>query len=86
MRALAAHKPGVVVNYPRLKAPALESIVGFFWRVYQLHRSEAVVLLVMDYVISLEAAIAAAASLFAVVGLLWYGLPLWAALRDRGAR
>ncbi|HEY1563249.1 MAG TPA: DUF6328 family protein [Gaiellaceae bacterium] len=47
---------------------------------------EAVVLLVMDYVISLEAAIAAAASLFAVVGLLWYGLPLWAALRDRGAR
>lgn len=47
---------------------------------------EAVVLLVMDYVLSLEAAIAAAASLFGVVGLLWYGLPLAAALRDRRAR
>ena len=47
---------------------------------------EAVVLLVMDYVLSLEAAIAAAASLFAVVALLWYGLPLVAAIRDRRAR
>jgi hypothetical protein len=47
---------------------------------------EAVVLLVMDYVLSLEAAIAAAASLFGVVALLWYGLPLAAALRDRRAR
>ena len=47
---------------------------------------EAVVLLVMDYVLSLGAAIAAAASLFAVVALLWYGLPLWAVLRDRSAR
>jgi hypothetical protein len=47
---------------------------------------EAVVLLVMDYVLSLEAAIAAAASLFAVVALLWYGLPLFAAIRDRRAR
>ncbi len=47
---------------------------------------EAVVLLVTDYVLSLGAAIAAAASLFAVVVLLWYGLPLWAALRDRSAR
>jgi amino acid transporter len=47
---------------------------------------EAVVLLVTDYVLSLGAAIAAACSLFAVVGLLWYGLPLWAALRDRSAR
>ena len=45
VRALAKHEPGVVVHYPRLKAPALESIVGFFWRVYQLHRSEAMVLL-----------------------------------------
>jgi len=41
---------------------------------------------VMDYVLSLEAAIAAAASLFAVVALLWYGLPLFAAIRDRRAR
>jgi hypothetical protein len=47
---------------------------------------EAVVLLVMDFVLSLEAAIAAAASLFVVVGLLWYGLPLRAELRDRRAR
>ena len=47
---------------------------------------EAVVLLVMDYVLSLEAAIAAAASLFAVVALLWYALPLFAAIRDRRAR
>ena len=47
---------------------------------------EAVVLLVMDYVLSLEAAIAAAASLFVVVAVLWYGLPLWAELRDRRAR
>ena len=47
---------------------------------------EAVVLLVMDYVLSLAAAIAAAAVLFAVVAALWYGLPLRAALRDRSAR
>jgi uncharacterized protein DUF6328 len=47
---------------------------------------EAVVLLVMDFVLSLEAAIAASASLFVVVVSLWYGLPLWAALRDRCAR
>jgi Family of unknown function (DUF6328) len=46
---------------------------------------EAVVLLVMDYVLSLGPAIAAAASLFAVIALLWYGLPLWARLRDRSA-
>jgi amino acid transporter len=47
---------------------------------------ESVVLLVMDYVLSLTAAIAAAASLFGVVVALWYGLPLRAALRDRSAR
>ena len=47
---------------------------------------EAVVLLVMDYVISLEAAVAATAALAAVVLLLWYGLPLGAAVRDRRAR
>lgn len=44
---------------------------------------EAVVLLVMSYVLSLTAAIAAAASLGVVVATLWYGLPLRAALRDR---
>jgi hypothetical protein len=47
---------------------------------------EAVVLLVMDYVLSLGAAIAAAASLFAVVLTLWYGLPLRDAVRRRRAR
>ncbi|HEU5477282.1 MAG TPA: DUF6328 family protein [Gaiellaceae bacterium] len=47
---------------------------------------EAVVLLVMDAVLSRGVAIAAAVSLFAVVGSLWYGLPLWGALRDRAAR
>ena len=47
---------------------------------------EAVVLLVMDYVLSLGAAIAAAASLLAVVVTFWYGLALWARLRDRSAR
>jgi|SRR5690242_13085311 amino acid transporter len=47
---------------------------------------EAVVLLVIDSVVSRGAAIAAAAGLFAVVALLWYGLPLWGMLRDRSAR
>jgi Family of unknown function (DUF6328) len=47
---------------------------------------EAVVLLVTDFVVSRGFAIAAAASLFVVVAALWYGLPLWAALRDRSAR
>jgi amino acid transporter len=47
---------------------------------------EAVVLLVIDSVVSRGAAIGAAAGLFGVVALLWYGLPLWAALRDRSAR
>jgi amino acid transporter len=47
---------------------------------------EAVVVLVMDAVVSRGAAVAAAAALFVVVGGLWYGLPLRAALRDRSAR
>jgi amino acid transporter len=47
---------------------------------------EAVVLLVIDSVLSREAAVAAAAGLFVVVASLWYGLPLLAALRDRSAR
>jgi hypothetical protein len=47
---------------------------------------ESVVLLVIDFVLSRGAAIAAAAGLFAVVASLWYGLPLWGALRDRSAR
>ena len=47
---------------------------------------EAVVLLVIDSVLSRGVAIAAAAALFAIVALLWYGLPLLGALRDRSAR
>jgi amino acid transporter len=47
---------------------------------------EAVVLLVMDAVLSLGAAIAAAVSLFVVLASLWYGLALWAAVRDRSGR
>jgi amino acid transporter len=46
----------------------------------------AVVVLVMDYVVSRDAAIAAAAALFAVIAVLWYGLALVAELRDRSAR
>jgi uncharacterized membrane protein len=46
----------------------------------------AVVVLVMDSVVSRGAAIAAAAALFAVVALLWYGLALVAWVRDRSAR
>lgn len=48
VRALADHEPGVVVRYPLVKASMLETIVGFFARVYEMHRSEAVVLLVWD--------------------------------------
>jgi uncharacterized protein DUF6328 len=47
---------------------------------------EAVVLLVMDYVLSLGAAVAAAASLLAVVVTFWYGIAFWARLRGRSAR
>ena len=47
---------------------------------------EAVVLLVMDAVVSLGAAIVSAGSLFVVVATLWYALPLRAVLRDRSAR
>jgi uncharacterized membrane protein len=47
---------------------------------------EAVVLLVTDFVVSRGFAIAAAASLFVVVAVLWYALPFRAAVRDRSAR
>ena len=46
----------------------------------------AVVVLVMDYVVSRGAAIAAAAALFAVIAILWYGLALLGRLKDRSAR
>jgi hypothetical protein len=39
-----------------------------------------------DCVLSLEAAIPPAAALFAVVAVLWYGLPLRDAVRRRRAR
>jgi hypothetical protein len=44
---------------------------------------EAAVLLVFDYVVSLEAAIAATAGFAATLLLLWYGLPLYGRLRGR---
>ena len=47
---------------------------------------ESVVLLVMDYVLSLGPAVAAGAALLAVVLTLWYGIAFWSALRDRRAR
>jgi amino acid transporter len=47
---------------------------------------EAVVLLVTDFVASRGFAIAVTAALFVVVAVLWYALPLRAALRDRSAR
>ena len=47
---------------------------------------EAVILLVVSYVISRAAGIAAAAGVGALVLVLWYGLPLYAARRDRRAR
>ena len=46
----------------------------------------AVVLLVTDFVVSRAFAIAATASLLFIVFVLWYALPLRAALRDRSAR
>ena len=47
---------------------------------------DAVVLLVMSNVVSQTAGIIAAASLAVVVALLWYGLPLRAAVKDPRAR
>jgi len=47
---------------------------------------EAVVLLVVDSVLSLGAAIVATASLCVVLVSLWYGLPALIALRERRAR
>ena len=44
---------------------------------------EAAVLLVVDYVLSLGAAIAACAGIGTLVLVLWYGLPLWAATKGR---
>jgi hypothetical protein len=48
IRALAPHEPRCVLRYPVVKASTLEFIVGFFGRVYDVHRSESVVLLLWD--------------------------------------
>jgi hypothetical protein len=48
VRTLAPHEPRCVIRYPKVKASTLEFIVGFFDRVYELHRSEAIVLLLWD--------------------------------------
>jgi PRTRC genetic system protein A len=50
VRSLAAHAPAVSFRYPRVKTLLLETVIGFFHRVYQLHHSEAVVLLIWDMV------------------------------------
>ena len=47
---------------------------------------EAVVLLVVSYVLSRSAGIAAAGGIGGLVLILWYGLPFAAAMRDRRAR
>lgn len=47
-RALSPHAAACVVKYPRLGVAALEYIVGFFDRVYELHQSESIVLLYWD--------------------------------------
>ena len=47
---------------------------------------EAAILLVVDYVLSLGAAIAATGAVGGIVLVLWYGLPLSAAMRERRAR
>jgi hypothetical protein len=48
VKALAEHEAALVLRYPLVKASMLETIVGFFSRVYELHRSESVVLLYWD--------------------------------------
>jgi amino acid transporter len=47
---------------------------------------EAVVLLVFDYVVSTGAAIAATVGFTLLVAVLWYGLPLFAKLREDSLR
>lgn len=47
---------------------------------------DAVILLVLSYVVSRGAGIAACVSLGALVLTLWYGLPIYAAVKDRRAR
>src|SRR5262245_6646092 len=48
VRSLATHEARCAVRFPQVKVSTLEYIVAFFGRVYELHHSEAVVLLVWD--------------------------------------
>ncbi len=57
------------------------TIAGIFFLAIGLTAS---VLLVMDFIVSTTAAIAATAAVGGVVVALWYGLPLAGRLRDRG--
>lgn len=47
-RWLAPHWAGCVPRFPKLGVAAFEYIVGFFYRIYQIHRSEAIVLVYWD--------------------------------------
>lgn len=47
-RALAEHKPFCQVRYPKLSRAALEHVIGFFSRVFEMHGAEAVILLYWD--------------------------------------
>lgn len=49
-RSLAQHQPYCKVDFPKLGVAALEYIVGFFDKVYQLHGSESIVLLYWNQV------------------------------------
>jgi hypothetical protein len=48
IRALAPHDAACEINYPKVPQAILECVVGFFDRVYALHQSESVVLLLWD--------------------------------------
>ncbi len=47
-RGLAPHKARCVIHYPKLGVAALEYIVGYFHKIFELYGSEAIVLLVWD--------------------------------------
>jgi hypothetical protein len=47
-RVLARHEPFCRLHYPRLTQARIEEVVGFFDRVYRMHGSEAIALLVWD--------------------------------------
>ena len=47
-RSLAPHRPHCEIRYPKVPAEMLESVVGFFHRIYRVHGSEAIVMLLWD--------------------------------------